>query len=406
MTQRERQGGCFKTLRMFWTIIFFFSTLLLTGVNLFFSNIFGETCGYIHPYIFEIEVSVIDSNGLMIAEKDSIPFEDNEDVVLYREIGWLTSATGGTLDTYLRVYDASGENLLASNDDSPNGGLDSEIISFSISDDQQIIIEVGTFADSSEGEFELTIFDDGATSDVTAFNEPADGFFDEIIDGGQIDNSNLSDGIVIEGDVFLNSRVQYRLDAEGGRDYYFAVSGSQGFLSDTLTATNWTACLQYFGFVSDNGFVINANGYNWFVSDGLAGKADESCTVEEDSFRAFLEQCVRATVSVSATGRVIFFVLLAIIVVSLPIFIVDALEGQRETVWYLFLFLVAVQATTTAMLFLHLGNVSGIDALSEFGYSIFGGITTGSALVFIDKLASRAEDGTSMINPPDDERLL
>jgi|GEM_PF-5536108 len=404
MTQQLRRNGCFQVFKVFWTIIFFVIALSMTGVNLFFSNMFGETCGYIHPYIFDIEVSVIDEDGLMIATKDSIPTANDEDVLLYQDAGWMSTATGATLDTYLRIYDASGETLLEYNDDT-GSGYNSEVSSFSVADNQQIIIEVGTYADSYSGVFELTVRDNGATSDITAGDYFDEEFFDTPVDGGALGSSMLADGVTVEGEIYEFERVRYTVDIQAGREYVISVDGTEGFIDDSLAAHNWAGCLQYYGFVNNDGFTINSNGYFWFVPFGIASKAEENCQVGDDAlFREFLEQCVNASVSVSPTGRLIFFVLLSILVVGLPILIVDALEGQRETIWYLFLLLVAVQATTTAMLFLHLGSVSGIEALAEFGYGIFGGITTGSALAFIDKLVNRAEDGTSMMFPPDNER--
>ncbi len=390
MTQRNQGNtGCFRAFNMIWTIIFLFTLLSLTSINLIFSNIFSETCGYIHPLIFEVQVTVIDDNGFMASSTRAIPNINNEEAQLLIEEGAMSSTLIGSLDTFLRVYNADATVLLDFNDDFE--GLTSEIPSFSVEADQTIIIEVATFADSAEGRYSLLIQDIGEAENITASDYDQEPFTGNLIEGETFDVSNLSEGIRSEGNIRQDERIRYTVDIQGGRAYRIDLEAINEFANPDRLATNWSACLEYYGFVSGEDFTINSNGFVWFLTSSLANDVLNTCEAD-GTFRARLEQCVQASVHVSATGRLIFFVLLAVLVVSLPIFIVDALEGQRETIWYIFLFLVAIQATTTAMLFLHLGEVSGINALAEFGYSIFGGITTGSALVFIERLANRARD--------------
>lgn len=63
----------------------------------------------------------------------------------------------GELDTYLRVYDAD-ETLIAENDDIELGRvINSEITGFTLVAGQPVIIEVGTYDDSSSGKYTLTI---------------------------------------------------------------------------------------------------------------------------------------------------------------------------------------------------------------------------------------------------------
>ncbi len=561
--QTLQHPSIFKRLsKIFWTSIFFFALLILIGVNLYYSNIFGETCGEIHPAIFEIQANIVDDNGRLIAA-DYTQFPANQaDIELFFEIASDFDVSpdeapvSTDLDTYLRIYDETGQTLLAANDDASSDTLSSRIQNFGLPNGGTIIVEVATYSDVSEGEYTLTVepvsglsvtpmddssnrienifviedpldntgdtvFDsiffnervaytmtlepnqaydftlmgqsgvalmqeseldtylrvyDSSGEILLAENDDGDGvasyianfgvdetqtviievgtFFDalagdflldvipvnrdytsdnfqadditaiDIVDTGlQLDN----DGDSVEASIEIEQRIRYTLRAQGGQAYEIFVFGVNAFTNEDVdslqssrlpnfarlyklsrdpnASNEWPSCLQYFGFVGDSGYVINLNGFIWFLAGTEAeGKLVDTCdTSEETSTREFLEQCVQATIRLSSTGRMIFFVLLAIIVVSLPIFIVDSLEGQRESVWYMFLMLVVVQATTTAMLFLHLGQVSGIGALEEFGYGIFGGITTGAALVFIDKVAERAKDHTSMIIPPDDE---
>lgn len=390
MEQSNENKGCFRAFNRIWIGIFLSVLLILTGINLSFSNIFGETCGYIHPLIFDIQATVIDDNGFMASSRRSIPSINNEDVQIAIDSDAMSSSTLGSLDTYLRIYNEDGTILLGLNDDFGDN-LTSEIPDFSVANDQIIIIEVATFADSAQGRYSLFIQDIGEADTITASEEIAEEIIAELNDGGELDASGLAQGISSEGNIRQEERFRYQVDIEAGRSYRIALDVVNGFRNPDRIATNWSACLEYYGFVSTDRFTINRNGLFWFVSSSMANNVLETCE-GDGTIRSQLEQCVQASVRVSPTGRVIFFILLAVLVVSLPIFIVDALQGQRETVWYIFLFLVAIQATTTAMLFLHLGDVSGIEALSEFGYGIFGGITTGSALVFIERLANRARD--------------
>lgn len=61
----------------------------------------------------------------------------------------------GDLDTYLRIYDAAGEALLAENDDFD--GLTSGIEGFSLPEGGTVIVEAATFADSDAGTYTLTV---------------------------------------------------------------------------------------------------------------------------------------------------------------------------------------------------------------------------------------------------------
>ncbi|MGB7339832.1 MAG: S41 family peptidase [Phototrophicaceae bacterium] len=66
---------------------------------------------------------------------------------------------GGDLDTYLRVYDETGENLLAENDDLV--GLNSGIEEVLLEEDLTVIIEVATYDDAESGDYTLYVTTDG-----------------------------------------------------------------------------------------------------------------------------------------------------------------------------------------------------------------------------------------------------
>ncbi|MBZ0279829.1 MAG: hypothetical protein K8L97_03745 [Anaerolineae bacterium] len=74
----------------------------------------------------------------------------------------LTDPTG-ELDTYLRLYD-EGLNLLAENDDSESAAPNSSLEDLEIPVDLTLIVEVGTYDDSSSGAFTLEIVNLAATS--------------------------------------------------------------------------------------------------------------------------------------------------------------------------------------------------------------------------------------------------
>src|SRR5690606_31031373 len=142
MAQRNQHNkGCFRAFNRLWIIIFLGSSLILTSINLVFSNTFGETCGYIHPLIFEIQASVIDDNGFMASSTRSVPNINDEEAQRLIEQDLMSSTLFGALDTFLRVYNEDGTVLLDSNDDFEDS-LTSELPEFSVETDQTIIIEV------------------------------------------------------------------------------------------------------------------------------------------------------------------------------------------------------------------------------------------------------------------------
>jgi C-terminal processing protease CtpA/Prc len=69
----------------------------------------------------------------------------------------ILSDESGALDTYLRIYDTEG-NLLIENDDAESGGtVNSALTELEIPGGFALIIEVGTYEDASEGDYNLSI---------------------------------------------------------------------------------------------------------------------------------------------------------------------------------------------------------------------------------------------------------
>jgi C-terminal processing protease CtpA/Prc len=60
-------------------------------------------------------------------------------------------------DTYLRIYDSSGETILAENDDIDADTLNSGVAIPALDDDLQVLIEVGSYNDEGSGSYTLTI---------------------------------------------------------------------------------------------------------------------------------------------------------------------------------------------------------------------------------------------------------
>ncbi len=114
---------------------------ILSITNLMLTNTFGEVCGILHPYIFEVDVSIIDTNTgtkFVGVSNPSIPAIGEPE----------------ELDTYLRVYDADGL-LRAANDDLE--GLNSGIQGFDVSGFDGLVVEVATFQEFGTGSYRLTV---------------------------------------------------------------------------------------------------------------------------------------------------------------------------------------------------------------------------------------------------------
>lgn len=265
------------------------------------------------------------------------------------------------LDTYLRIYDQSG-NLLAENDDFED--LNSAIIrvgGFS-ENTTTIIVEVATYADSGVGAYELFV-----ETNHLKIN----------------DVKSISVDETVIGSIEPEQRFRYTLDLEADRSISFFLgyddTPQEINLSELLglNADDWVSCLEYYGHVVESVYVINGEGLVRFVG---ASKLEVLC-----DFRA--GECIlSAQNNLTPLGQLFFFVILPGFAIILPIITVFMLKGNWEVLWFISLILVATYVLTSALLYVHLGTVSGITALSEFAYGMFGGTATGAAIAFMTKV--------------------
>ena len=179
-------AGCLKSIRKFVIfILVIFLMGVLSVVNLVYTNALGETCGIVHPYIFQIDVSSIDvqTGTKANAYENTIP----------------TSGANQSFDTYLRIYDEDGT-LVDSNDDFGEA-LTSRIENFAIGRYGTVIIEVATYADEGSGQYELTL--------KTVESSDTDEGFSITIDG-----ETFSSTQVIQGELAEGERIEYQVSAE------------------------------------------------------------------------------------------------------------------------------------------------------------------------------------------------
>jgi hypothetical protein len=271
-------------------------------------------------------------------------------------------ADGAFLDTYLRIYGQSG-NLLAQNDDFD--GLSSAITGFSVAQNAILLVEVATYGDSQAGHYQLQI---------EANNVKVD------------DLGSITIGEIVTGVLKPNQRFRYTLDLEADRSIsiflrYDDIQAGLGLaqLSSYFhnSADDWVSCLEYYGYVVESAYVINTDGIGQFV---YGSKLEQLCDFQAGECQ------MNAQVQLTSFGQFLFYVILPGFAIILPIIVVFMLKGDWEALWFVSLMLVASYLLTSSLLYVHLGTVSGIVALSEFAYGIFGGTATGSAIAFMTKV--------------------
>jgi hypothetical protein len=139
----------------------------------------------------------------------------------------------------------------------------------------------------------------------------------------------------------------------------------------------WESCLQYWGHADNNGFRLNAYGINELAYDALEEYDDDAMPIAEN---------LPSGIVLSETGTVFLYLVLPSLVLLMPIATLSAIRKDSTLLWITMGGLAAAQALTSALLYIHFSDVSGITALAEFGYSIFGGTTTGTAIAFMGKM--------------------
>ena len=134
----------------------------------------------------------------------------------------------------------------------------------------------------------------------------------------------------------------------------------------------WRSCIEYYGYVSSSGFIINVDGIE-LVTGGDTEYFSEDSTIV-------------ASVELSESGQMILYIIIPSLVILLPIITVYIIRREWGIIWFIMLFLVAAHALTTSLLYVHLSDVSGIGTLAEFAYGIFGAATTGTAIAFMTRV--------------------
>lgn len=472
--------------KLIGVVIFSIALLILIATNLLFSNVIGETCGVIHPTIFQIEVSMQRENGTSIASTEtSIPAANGDNYInpqtveLYPDVIVQQGdeiETGNPLDTYLRVYAADGT-LIAENDDF--SGLDAGIQGLDVTAyTGPLFIEVATFSDAGRGVFRLDIFE-GTTGvldpDVFSPVVPQGDVAGSVEIGGDPTTALITQGERLLYEVTGQSQTglidislfglettsaEAALTSRRREQSESAVDQQDPpFLNTNInTEDEWNSCLQYYGYVSGDDFTVTQNGIARYIafSDGdalqrlvsndsvdntISSRAvnaadaasnargvdlvdiDNGVQAFTDSAREvgvlgdvivgispitkqFVSDCaaeikangiqvtapgledascnINGEITLSVTGRMIFYVFLPLIVILLPVLTVLGLTRNRDRLfWSWLLILVVIHSTTTSLLFINLAQVSGIDALQDFGTNIFVGIVTAAALGFV-----------------------
>lgn len=162
----------------------------------------------------------------------------------------------GDLDTYLRIYDADGAELLVENDDYA-GTTNSGFPGIALDQELVIVIEVATFDDAEAGEYTLV---------VTTGEEP---FTASVEDGGEI-----AVGDTIEGELSSGLRIAYTLELEADEEINIYLNGIDGV--DT-----------YLRIYDEDGELIEENDDFEELNSGLEGFSldeDGTVTVEVASF--------------------------------------------------------------------------------------------------------------------------
>lgn len=338
----------------------------------------------------------------------------------------LISYVEGNFDTFLHIYDADGNELLATdaiNESDSNAG----VFDFTVTQTSELTLSASASNPSESGSFTMYIYREDAIqvesvseTDNTPANESETqdsgkgGVLNTTaveIDREQVeiaisvidpdDPQTLNNGI--QREITQNKRDVYSIELRAGQSVDIILRtapNNEPLITRVLRkfmqnpfADSWASCLEYYGY-TDSGagvFNIDVEGFSRFVvggKDSGEGQCDFTGFADDaDIFlQQFIEQCQpSATIALTAIGRVVFFVILPGLAILLPILTVSILEDDHTWLWITGLSFVAVYVLTSSLLYLHLGEVSAIVALQEFAYGLFGGTATGAAIAFIGK---------------------
>jgi hypothetical protein len=267
------------------------------------------------------------------------------------------------LDTIARIYNENNAQLA----EASSSGRTQGTLRFSAPSEGKYYIEIGTPLDGEEGEYELLVL--------------------PVLQSG-----NLELGAnPLNGDIKPNQRNQYTLHLEAGQTVDISVRqlvpeaaglslfswSGYALSSDTNAAQQWVSCLEYYGYVVDSAFRVNEYGISRFV---LGTKIDDLCNPLREACQ------LESTVKLTELGQILLYVILPGLAIILPVITVLILQNDRIWYWVVGLIVVASFVLTSSLLYVHLGTVSGISALQDFGSGIFGGTATGAAIAFMTKV--------------------
>ncbi len=159
---------------------------------------------------------------------------------------------------------------------------------------------------------------------------------------------------------------------------------AQGLPSDT--------CLQTYGRSDpgqDGAFTLDQDGmtefaawYNEIYGIDEYGYIDTPPSEEDNQVISVVPE-----VQLSNFGKNWLYFILPAYVILLPIITIALIRSlDSKFWWYVMISLVAALAMTSALVYIELADVSGLNTLTDFGTGIFGGTITGTALAFMGKL--------------------
>jgi len=122
-----------------------------------------------------------------------------------------------------------------------------------------------------------------------------------------------------------------------------------------------------------------------YFAPGIERVVNEGTTTTTflDEFGRQVE--LRSEVVLSGIGTLALYLFVPGLVVLLPIITVFLIRRESGIWWVVMLSLVAAYVLTSSLLYISLAEVSGIEALTDFGSGIFGAVTTGTAIAFMGK---------------------